>query len=272
MENFSLKGLVGVVTGGASGLGQAVVKSLIKQQCKVAFLDINRLAAEELMKNLSEITSSSQFLFIEADISKEDCIKQAITEIIAKFECIHIVVNCAAIAKTKAIEETDSSMLQEIFSTNVYGPFWMTKYAVPYMKKQAFINDKKQRGVIIHVSSEQATEGAAGRILYCATKGALNSMTLPMAREFGPWGIRVVTVAPGMFLTPLVQKHHDEQWIQDYSKQFALGRAGLPEEFGETIIGICMSTFMTGCVVRVDGGVRTGNVFSADFMKEPSWE
>jgi len=257
MDNFDFKDKVAIVTGGSSGLGNAAVKALFNKKCKIAILDI--ISCDDLLKTLN--INEERVIFIKTDISNENDVKNAIENVIRKFKFIHIIVNSAGVAPWRSLENTDSETVIKTYGVNVFGQLYVIKYATKYMKLQNYLSKYNERGVVINVSSEQGTEGQSGRAIYCGTKGAINGMTLPLSRELGPFGIRVVTISPGMIMTPLVTANYPEEEVKEYSKEFALKRVGYPEEFGQCVISVCECSFMTGCIIRLDGGIRSGNAF-----------
>jgi len=194
-------GLVAIVTGGASGLGEAAVRELAKQGCKVAIIDRDELKGLALVKEIG----SDNAAFIKTDVSKQDSIKEMVSEVIKLYGAIHIVVTSAAIHPPflSITEPHPPDMVKKYFETNVFGTFWVVQHTSAIMTKQEPYNDKGERGVIVMVSSIQGIEGAAGFSIYCGTKGAIHGFVLPMARDLGPFGIRVIAIAPGAYPTPM---------------------------------------------------------------------
>ena len=251
-DNLNYKNLIAIVTGGCSGLGEATVNEFYNLGCKIACFDSNVARGEEMMK----MYNSENFIFLETDLKDEDWIKASINRVIRKFGAIHILVNCAGINGVRPIEECDKSFVNNIFSVNFFGTYWMCKYATIQMKTQPYISSKNERGFIINVASEQAFEGSELRSVYASTKGAINSLTISLARELGEAGIRVNTIAPGLFLTPLSLDYRGVEGIKDYLYSIPLGRGGDPKEFAKCVVAICNNSYLTGSVIRLDGGVR----------------
>lgn len=240
------KYLVAIVTGGASGLGAGICKKLSSLGCKVVIADINTKQGEVLSSELKDST------FIQTDVSSEDSIKNLITKTVQKFGAIHILVNCAGVKNYKDMITTEE--YHKVFGVNVFGTLILSKYCFLQMKTQNYLNDFKERGVIINISSIQGIEGTGPKTIYAASKGAINGMTLPMARSFGKFGVRVCSIAPGAFFTPLLDDYNEET-KKNIVKETPLERFGKPEEIADFIVGIAENTYLTGVVVRLDGGM-----------------
>jgi len=253
---FAKPGLVALVTGGASGLGEASVRELFKNQYKVVIGDLDVERGSNLVKELA----SENVIFVETDVTKEESIKNLISKTLQTFGAIHVVLTSAGVAPEGDVfdpEQTPASQLIKTFQINVFGTFWVVQHASAAMIKQEPYTEKGERGVIIMVSSGYATMAPAKKSVYGGTKGAINGFTLPMARDLGPFGIRVVTIAPGLMMTPLVEKICSKEWIENDKKITPLGRAGTPEEFAQCVMSLCMNTYMTGDIIKLDGGRRS---------------
>lgn len=145
--------------------------------------------------------------------------------------------------------------MNRVLGVNVVGTFNVTKYTALQMVKQQPLNDFKERGVIINVASVAGIEGQRGQTVYSASKGAIIGMTLPLARDLGKFGVRVCTIAPGIFQTPMGAGMSDKI-VDALSRASALGRVGNPVEFADAILGLATNSFVTGNVFRLDGGIR----------------
>lgn len=257
--SFDLKGRVAFVTGGASGLGCATVRELVKQGCKVGFGDLNEAAGNSLVQELGVENA----LFFKLDVSNEKEVENAIKGTLDLFGGLSIVVNCAGILIGSLVIGRKglikSEEMRKLFEINVIGTLNVAKHAANLMRSQKTLNKFNERGVIINVASVAGYEGQDGQTSYSASKGAIMGMTLPMARELGKYGIRVVTLAPGLFGTPMTKGLKEEVDAQ-ISAQIALGRKGSPPEFADAVVGIIGCSYMTGEIIRLDGGVRLGKL------------
>jgi len=248
---------VAIITGGASGLGEAAALELSIRGAKVVIADLNK----ELGNKLVETIGADKAIFVETNVTQEDSVKNLIEKTISKFGAIHIVVNCAGIISSGLIysSKCTGDELLKVFKINVLGTFLVTKHASTHMMKQEPISEYKERGVIINVASVAGFEGQRGQTIYSATKGAIMGMTLPLARDLGKFGIRVVTLAPGVFVTPM-GKGLNEAIAEGIKKTTAIGRLGEPKEFGNCVASLCMNSYITGEIIRIDGGVRMPNL------------
>eukprot|EP01016_Furgasonia_blochmanni_P020893 TRINITY_DN23277_c0_g1_i1.p1 TRINITY_DN23277_c0_g1~~TRINITY_DN23277_c0_g1_i1.p1 ORF type:complete len:324 (+),score=75.80 TRINITY_DN23277_c0_g1_i1:10-981(+) len=253
-KEMKVEGLSAIVTGGASGLGKATVEALIRKGCRVTIADLNQSLGEELVKQFGE----DKALFVKTDVSNEDNVKALVEAAVAKFGGLHIVVNSAGIISavpivtSKGVASTEEML--KVLRINVVGTFNVSKWAAAKMATQAPL-EGGERGVIINVASVAGIEGQRGQVIYSASKGAILGMTLPMARDLGRFGIRVVTVAPGIFQTPM-GKELNENIIKTLAKSTPLGRLGDPVEFAQFAIAIAENPYLTGSVLRLDGGIR----------------
>mmetsp|Transcript_34575 Transcript_34575/g.33790 ORF Transcript_34575/g.33790 Transcript_34575/m.33790 type:complete len:209 (+) Transcript_34575:1-627(+) len=193
------------ITGGASGLGLSAVQYFHALGCKVAVADINAGAFEDLLKQLK-----TNILCVKCDVTIEADVQRAVEETVKQFGTIHIALACAGIVETSPTWSPEGLLNTESFrkviNTNLFGYVYVAKYVTPYMVKNKPMGDKHERGVLIFISSITAEEGQAGYLAYSATKGGINGMMMPMARDLGRYGIRAVAIAPGFFLTPLAEK------------------------------------------------------------------
>ncbi|KRX06002.1 hypothetical protein PPERSA_01080 [Pseudocohnilembus persalinus] len=250
---------VALVTGGASGLGEQTVRQLVQLGAKVMIADLNEENGNNMAKELG-----NQVKFFKTNVTDEENVKNLVEETVKAFGAIHIVVNSAGIIsagkflnkKGRQIEVKD---FMKCIQINVVGTFLVSKYASAQMAKQEYINEQQERGVIIMVASVAAFEGQQGQTTYSASKGALVGMTLPMARDLGVFGIRVVTIAPGLFMTPMGSSLPEKAKVA-LEKSTALGRLGIPEEFAQMAVSIAQNSYLTGVTIRIDGGIRFPNM------------
>lgn len=254
---MKLEGSVAIVTGGASGLGEATVKRLISEGCKVVIADLQ----EERGKALVDSFGSEKSLFVKTNVADEASVQNLIDKTIEKFGGFQIVINSAGVFHNGSIlsKKCTSKDFLRLLSINVVGTFNVSKAAATHMVKQPTLNDKGERGVIITVASVAGFEGQSGQTIYGGTKGAILGMTLPMARDLGKFGVRVVTVAPGPFYTPMGDQI-DPKFIDAFNKATPLGRLGDPVEFADICVSACRNSYLTGTSIRVDGGLRLGHL------------
>ncbi len=190
------------VTGGASGLGEAFVRYVHAKGASVAIADMNDERLQLLVNELKE-----RVFTIKCDVTKEADVKNAVEKTVDKFGAVHASLACAGVAwpgmTLTSKGGIDMEKFEQVVKINLYGSAYVAKYSAVAMSKNKPINEMGEKGVIIFVSSVAAEEGQRGQVAYSATKGAINGMVLPMARDLGKFGIRVAAVAPGIFATPL---------------------------------------------------------------------
>jgi len=253
------KELVALVTGGASGLGRAVVQRLVGNGYKVAILDIPQSEGEKLATE-----HGAKAVFTPADVTSDDQIIMAFEKVKNRFGRLDALVNCAGIAfafklySTTKREMCDLSRIQRTMDVNVVGTLNCIRHSIPmFMENQP--DEDGTRGVIINTSSSAAYDGQTGQCAYAASKGAIVSMTLPLARDLchghGP-GIRVMGIAPGLFDTPLVS-HLPSKAIKFLSSIVPQPhRLGKPDEFAALVQHIIENPYLNGEVIRIDGALR----------------
>lgn len=246
---------VALITGGASGLGEAVARKLSKNGYSVAILDMNAERGNALAAELGKA------IFIPCNVADEKQVENAVKETVKAFGCLQVVINCAGIIHAGVLVTKKgplaSEAMQKVLSVNVIGTFNVCKYAAQQMMSQEVVEKNFGRGVIINVASIAGIEGQIGQTIYSASKGAIIGMCLPMARDLGRSQIRVNTVAPGVIRTPMAASMN-EKVEKAIESQVAFGRLGFPEEFADCVFGIINSSYVNGEVIRMDGGTRLG--------------
>ena len=182
---------------------------------------------------------------------------------VEKFGTIHVALASAGVylytptlTKNKTL---DPRTYETLFKINVFGSIYVAKYASIIMSKNKPVNEEGEKGVIMFVSSLAGTEGTKGSEGYAATKGAINGLTLPMARSLGKYNIRVVTVVPGLFLTPITS-FATKEMMETSNKSTPMGRAGLPKEFAHFVQSIIENSYLNGANLRIDGAQRPFNL------------
>lgn len=241
-----------IVTGGGSGLGAASAEKLASLGAKVGVVDINAEAAEAMAKKLGGVA-------LPGDVADEAQMRAAFEKASAAHGPCRVLLNCAGIGVAKRVVGRDGAMplgeFERVIRVNLIGSFNMMRLAGEEMSKAEALPNG-ERGVIISTSSVAAFEGQIGQAAYAASKGGIAALTLPVAREFASFGIRVLTIAPGLFLTPLLHALPEEV-------QKSLGasipfppRLGAPEEFAGLVAHMVENTFLNGETVRLDGALR----------------
>lgn len=243
-----------VISGGLSGLGLAVARHIINAGGKAVLLDINDSAAEAV---LSELGGNARF--IQADVSDEAQIEAAVSKAAEFMGGVNVAVSCAGILGAGRVLGREAPMpLQQFAQTinvNLIGTFNLAKSAAAQMQNNESGPDG-ERGVIINTASVAAYEGQIGQAAYSASKGGVVGMTLPMAREFTRFGIRVMTIAPGVFHTPMVDGMPQEVHDALAAKVPFPSRLGKPEEFAALAGHIIENRYFNGTTLRLDGATR----------------
>lgn len=251
---MDLKTAKAVITGGASGLGFATAERVIAAGGQVVLLDINEEQGAASVKKLGD-----RSLFVRTDVANEDAVKAAIATANTFMSGISLVVNCAGIATAGRTLGRDGPWPAENFirviQINLVGTYIVTKEAAAVMQLNE-PNAEGERGVVISTASVAAFEGQIGQAAYSASKGGVVGMMLPLAREFAQFGIRVNTIAPGIFMTPMMAGMPEE--VQDsLGKQIPFPpRLGRPEEYADTAAFIYGNPVVNGETIRIDGAIR----------------
>ena len=251
---MQIKDSVAIITGGASGLGEATIRTLVENGARAAILDLQQDLGEKLVSELGD-----RVLFVKTDVTSTESVQNAINATVEKFGFISIVVNCAGVADAKKVFGKKGPMPLEDFNRviqiNLLGTFNVIRLAVAKMVENS-PNSDGERGVIINTSSAAAFEGQIGQAAYSASKGGVVSMTLPIARELAAHGIRVVTITPGLFETPMLMVMPEQ--VRD-----ALGkmvpfppRLGKPSEYAMLVEEIIRNPMLNGATIRLDGAIR----------------
>jgi NAD(P)-dependent dehydrogenase (short-subunit alcohol dehydrogenase family) len=250
-----IKSKIAIVTGGASGLGEAVVRSLIKAGASVVIADLNEEKGKALVNELGRKAK-----FIKCDVSSEKEAQKAINQTITRFKALHILVNCAGIAppaRTIGKEGPHSlTHFQKIININLIGTFNMIRLAAWEMAKNTPADGEEDRGVIINTASVAAFDGQIGQAAYAASKGGIVAMTLPIARDLSRNGIRVMTIAPGIFRTPLMDSLPEEAQASLGQQVPFPSRLGKPDEYANLAKFIIENSYLNGEVIRLDGAIR----------------
>lgn len=246
---------VAVITGGASGLGRAAAEMIVARGGKVMILDRDTARAAEVVAALGE-----QAAAVECDVTSEASVTAAIEATLQKFGAIHVCINCAGVGsamKTVGRENKphDLGVFDMVVKINLIGTFNVLRLAAAAMADNEPAEDN-ERGVIINTASVAAFDGQVGQVAYAATKGGVVGMTLPIARDLAPLGIRCNTIAPGIFNTPLMNAAPDKVKQPLIEMTQFPKRLGHPPEYAALVAHLIENTFMNGETIRLDGGIR----------------
>lgn len=251
---MQLQGSTALVTGGASGLGEAVVRRFAAHGANVVILDRNEERGAAVAQELG-----AQATFVKADVASESDIKQAVNTTREKYGSIQIAVNCAGVGwamRTLSKEGPHSlDLFETVIKINLIGTFNVIRLAAAAMQQNT-PNEAGERGVIINTASVAAFDGQIGQAAYSASKGGIVGMTLPIARDLSRDGIRVVTIAPGLFDTPLLAALPEPARISLGQQVPFPARLGRPEEYGHLAQFIVENEYINGETIRLDGSIR----------------
>jgi NAD(P)-dependent dehydrogenase (short-subunit alcohol dehydrogenase family) len=241
-----------IVSGAASGLGRATAKALAEAKVKVALLDINEAAA-------AEAASETGGFAIGCDVTDAGSVEAAFAAARERHGAARIAVNCAGVGTPGRIVGRDGPLsldaFRHVIEINLIGSFNVMRVAAAEMSTLDPLDDG-ERGIIVSTASVAAFDGQIGQAAYSASKGGIVSLTLPAARELARYGVRVVTIAPGIFATPML-----EGLPQNVRESLAASvpfpaRLGRPEEYAALVLHLCRNTMINGEVIRLDGALR----------------
>lgn len=256
----ALKGVIALVTGAGSGLGQATASRIISQGGKVAFVDLAH-QADAVSETLKSLNAGENGFFCPADVVNPEQISNALDEIESKYgRSVNTVVNCAGIAiaaRTIHPKRGPHSLedFMKVITVNIGGTFNVNRLAAEKMSK-AEANEGGQRGVLINTASVAAYDGQIGQVAYASSKGGIVGMTLPMARDLSKNGIRVMTIAPGLFLTPMLMSLPEKIQNELAATVPNPSRLGNPDEYAQLVQSVIENPMLNGEVIRIDGALR----------------
>ena len=249
---MDIRNQTAIVTGGASGLGAATAKALAAAGAKVIILDTNIELGEQTAREFNAFA-------IKCDVSNETSVEQALSILKERFGLPRVLVNCAGIGGSARIVGKNGPLslgeFEKVIRVNLVGTFNMIRLVAAEMMQTEPMDDQ-ERGVIISTSSVAAFEGQIGQAAYAASKGGITSLTLPAAREFAQFGIRVNTIAPGLFMTPLLRGLSEEAQKSLAASIPFPKRLGGAEEFADLVLHLINNRYINGEVIRIDGAMR----------------
>ncbi|MBA6339616.1 3-hydroxyacyl-CoA dehydrogenase [Colwellia sp. MB02u-10] len=251
---MDLNNKVVVVTGGASGLGLVTCQELAKKGAKIVAFDLNEETGKTLVASLG-----NNAIFAKVNVTDEISVATGIKQAVDAFGTIHACINCAGIAPGGKTVGRNGALALEKFSQviniNLVGSFNVLRLAAEQMAKNE-PDAKGERGVIINTASVAAFEGQVGQAAYSASKGGIVAMTLPIARDLAPLGIRIMTIAPGIFDTAMMKGFSDEIREPLINMVQSPKRFGDPVEYADLAAHIITNSYLNGEVIRLDGAIR----------------
>lgn len=257
---MNIQGHAALVTGAASGLGEAVARELARLGAKVAVLDVNIALAEKVAADINAQGSGGHAVACACDITNSDSVSAALAQAAAAHGPARILMNIAGIGTARRVVGKDGNAapledFAKVINVNLIGSYNMSRLFAAECVKLAPLEDG-ERGVMMFTASVAAFDGQVGQQAYSASKGGLVGMTLPMARDLAQHGIRVCTVAPGLFATPLMKQLPEAVQASLAASIPFPPRLGKPEEFAQLACHIVTNTHLNGEVIRLDGALR----------------
>lgn len=256
-QHMQLQGAVALVTGGASGLGRATATRLARGGAHVVIVDLPSSDGVAVAEGIAAEVDG-EVVFAPADVTDQDAVAAAL-DVADELGALRVVVSCAGIGPPERLvgrdgEPADLAWFQQTLQVNLVGTFNVARLAAARMVALAPVGE--ERGLIVNTASIAAYEGQVGQVAYAASKGGIVGMTLPMARDLADRQVRVVTIAPGLFLTPLLQGLPQET-IDSLGAQVPHpSRLGDPDEFAMLVEHAVANPMLNGEVVRLDGAIR----------------
>ncbi|MDB4953874.1 MAG: short-chain dehydrogenase/reductase [Myxococcales bacterium] len=249
---MKLNGSVALVTGGASGLGAATVRRLVAAGARVVIVDRDEARGTELAKELGQ-------QYAKADVTDPAQVEAAVAQA-AALGALRIAVSCAGVGwASRTLDKTgkphDLDLFKTVIGINLVGTFNVLRLAAAAIARTDPM-DHGARGVIVNTASVAAFDGQVGQIAYAASKSGVVGMTLPAARDLAPVGIRVVTIAPGIFDTPMLGALPEDKRAALASDVVFPKRLGSPDEYGALVVAIAENDYLNGETIRLDGALR----------------
>jgi NAD(P)-dependent dehydrogenase (short-subunit alcohol dehydrogenase family) len=249
---MDIRGQVAAITGGGSGLGAGTARVLAAAGARVALLDVNLAGAEAVAQETGGMA-------VRCDVADAASAEAALAAVAARLGPPRILVNCAGIGPSARVVGRDGphplDLYRKVIEVNLIGSFNMLRLAAAAMQALAPLADG-ERGVVINTASVAAFEGQIGQAAYASSKGGVVALTLPAARELARFGIRVMTIAPGTFETPMLATIAEEYRTSLAAQVPFPSRLGRPEEYGALVRHICENAMLNGETIRLDGAIR----------------
>jgi NAD(P)-dependent dehydrogenase (short-subunit alcohol dehydrogenase family) len=249
---MEIKGQAAIVTGGASGLGAATARALAAAGARVAVVDVNEKAAADLAKEIGGVA-------VACDVTDSASGEAAVKHAAEAHGSARVLVNCAGVGPAKRIVDRDGPMpladYERVIRINLIGTFNMMRLVAADMQKLTPLPNG-DRGVIVSTASVAAFEGQIGQAAYSSSKGGVAALTLPAAREFAQFGIRVLAIAPGIFGTPMLRALPQEAKDSLGASVPFPKRLGEPREFAALVLHCIHNGYLNGEVIRLDGALR----------------
>ncbi len=252
-DMMNLNGVTALVTGAGSGMGAATAKALAKRGARVAVVDLNLESAQQTADSINGLALS-------ADVSSGESVETALQQVVDELGAPRVVVSCAGIAAASRIVGREGphelDLYQRVINVNLVGTFNVLRLTAERMSTLDPVSDSGARGVIVNTASVAAYDGQIGQAAYSSSKGGVVALTLPAARELARFGVRVMTVAPGLIATPMLLDMPDEVQ-QSLAGQVPFPqRFGAPEEYADLVLHIVDNEMLNGEVIRFDGAIR----------------
>jgi len=249
---MKLEGIAAIVTGGASGLGASTARMLAGRGAKVAVFDLNQQAARDLIQDIGGV-------FCKVDVSEEGSVVAGLSEAEQRHGVARVLVNCAGVpAAVKTVTKGNAyhplDTFRRVIEINLIGTFnVISKFAA---RLSAWETQEEERGVVINTASVAAYDGQIGQAAYASSKAGVVGLTLPVARDLAQHRIRVVTLAPGLFLTPMMMRLSPELRDSLGMQVPHPSRLGRPDEYAQLVESILANPMVNGEVIRIDGALR----------------
>jgi len=251
---MDLKGKTFIVTGGSSGLGKGTCEVFVAAGANVIVADLKKDEGEAVAKELGD-----QAVFCECDVTNDEQVAAAVDTAIGQFGGLHGAINCAGVGVASKVVSKQGAHPMDLFNfclnVNVAGTFNVIRLCAEKMMTMDTL-ENGERGVFINTASVAAFDGQIGQPAYSASKGAVVGMTLPIAREFARFGMRVCTIAPGLFDTPMLAALPEEAKASLAAQVPFPSRLGSPKEYGQLAQSIVENEMLNGETIRLDGAIR----------------
>lgn len=251
---MNIDGKVAVITGAASGLGKTTAERIVAKGGRVAVFDLNKDLADRTTAELVEAKS------YEVDVTDDDSVTRAIEAVKSDFGSIHININCAGVGASSRTVGKDGALdvnkFNFIIQVNLVGTFSVLSKCAAIMQLNDPEGEALEKGVIINTASVAAFEGQIGDVAYSASKAGVVGMTLPIARDLSKQGVRICTISPGVFDTPMMAASSDQSRNSLVDMVQHPKRMGLPTEFALLSEQIVKNPYLNGETIRLDGGIR----------------